>query len=191
MVRLTIRPLALVALALAALAAAVLVHPPKPAYACSCMMPPAPQEARDQAQAVFSGTASDVQPGKDGVLVTFDVARVWKGPDDARLTLATPASSASCGVEFVPGEEYLVYAFAQDGELSTNLCTRTAPLANAADDITALGEGAAPATGAPLGEAPAEPATPAATPWLPLALGAAAVLAAAAVAYTTLVRRER
>lgn len=190
MFRLLMRPFAL-AFVLAALAAAVVVHPPKPAYACSCMMPPQPLEARDQAQAVFSGTVSDVQPGKDGVLVTFDVARVWKGPDDARLTLTTPGSSASCGVEFAPGEEYLVYGFVQDGQLSTNLCTRTAPLANAADDITALGEGAAPAAGAPLGENPAEPAAPAATPWLPLALGAAAVLAVAAVAYTTLVRRER
>lgn len=188
MFRLRIHRLAL-ALACVAFAAAALVQPPTSAYACSCMVPPPPAEALGQSDSVFSGTVSAVQPGNGGVLVTFDVARIWKGPQDAQLTLATPADSASCGVEFAAGTEYLVYGRAEDGQLTTNLCSRTAPLANAGDDITALGEGAAP-TGGPA-EEPIPPAEPeAGAPWLPIALGAAGVIALAAVAYATLVRRE-
>lgn len=187
MFRLSIRQFTLAA-AMVALAATFFFHPLKPAYACSCMMAPPPQEALGQSQTVFAGTVSGVQPGKDGVLVTFDVDQFWKGPDGPQLTLHTPASSASCGYEFVPGEEYLVYGFAQDGQLSTGLCTRTAPLANAADDLAALGAGT-PVSAAPA-EAPApavEP--PAGAPLLPIAIGGAAVVAVAAVAAVALRRR--
>jgi hypothetical protein len=182
---LTIRRLTL-ALTLAAFAAAAFFHPLKPAYACSCIAPPPPLEARDEAQSVFSGTVSAIGPEANGFLVTFDVEQLWKGPDGPQLTVSTPSSSASCGVEFVEGEQYLVYGgFADDGRLSTNLCTRTAPLASAGDDLAALGAGATPD-----GE-PTAPQTEVSTglPWLPFALGGAglAVIALAAV----LLRRRR
>jgi hypothetical protein len=143
-------------------------------------------ESRDEAQAVFSGTVSEVQGGPGGLLVTFDVERVWKGPDGSSLTLSTADSSAACGVEFVPGEQYLVYGLGQDGQLTTNLCTRTAPLASAGDDLAALGPGnAAP-------EAPAVPETELSVelPWLTIAIGVGLLLLLA-VGATLAFRRRR
>ena len=176
---LTIRRLTL-ALTFAAFAVATFFHPLKPAYACSCMAPPPPLEARDGAQSVFSGTVSDIGADANGFLVTFDVEQFWKGPEGPQLTLSTPSSSASCGVEFVQGEKYLVYgSFAEDGQLNTNLCTRTAPIANAADDLAALGAGNAPSA------EPTAPQTEISTglPLLPFVLGGVglAVVAGAAV----------
>jgi hypothetical protein len=175
-----------IALTVAAFALAVFFHPLKPAYACSCIAPPPPLEARDQSQSVFAGTVSAVGADGNGLLVTFDVEQIWKGPEGPQLTIATSGSSASCGVEFVEGEKYLVYGMAQEGQLSTSLCTRTAPLASAADDVAALGPGAAP-----VGE-PASPQTEVSTglPWLPIALGAAG-LAVIALAAALLRRRGR
>lgn len=181
MFQLTLRRLGVVIAGLT-LAASFVFHPLKPAYACSCVAPPPPQEALGQAQAVFAGTARSVVPAPNGVLVTFEVEQIWKGPEGGQFTLATPGSSAACGFEFVEGERYLVYGVAQDGQLSTNLCTRTALLASAGDDLAALGEGGA-VEPAPV----AEPApVSAGQPWLPVALGiggvAVAIVAAVAVA---------
>jgi hypothetical protein len=185
MLPLTIRRVALAAI-LIAFGAAFFAHPLTPAYACSCVPARPPLESRDEAQAVFSGTVSAVQPDAGGLLVTFDVDRVWKGPEDGALTLATSGSSASCGVEFVEGEQYLVYGLAQDGQLTTNLCTRTAPLASAGEDLAALGPGS---------EAPAAAEVPGTEvsvglPWGPIAIGAC-VLALLAVGAALAFRRRR
>ena len=182
MLALTIRRFSFV-FALAVFATASLFHPLKPAYACSCVAPRPPLEARNEAQAVFSGTVSSVQSDASGLLVTFDMDEIWKGPEGAQLTLATSGSSASCGYEFAQGERYLVYGFAQEGRLNTGLCTRTATLASAAEDLAALG----PGTPAPVAPAPA-PSTGA--PWLPVALGGVAVVAVAAVALVARRRRS-
>lgn len=191
MIALSIRRIAL-AIALFAFGAAALVHPAQSAYACSCMMPPPPGEARDQAQAVFSGVASFVQPGKDGVLVTFDVNQVWKGPSEPQLTLFTSANSASCGYEFTQGEEYIVYGFAQDGQLSTGLCSRTAPLASAGEDVTALGAGQAPQAAGEPGASVPPPAEPSAgVPLTPLVIGGGAVVLVALAAGAAVVLRRR
>jgi len=180
----TIRRLS-IAIALAVFAIASLFHPLKPAYACSCVAPRPPLEARDEAQAVFSGTVSSVQSDASGLLVTFDVDEIWKGPEGAQLTLATPGSSASCGYEFAQGERYLVYGFAQEGRLNTGLCTRTAPLASAGEDLAAFG----PGTPAPVAPAAPAPEPSVGMPWLPVALGGVAVAAATAVALVALRRR--
>lgn len=188
MFRLSLRHLIL-AFALFALATATLLHPPG-AYACSCVAPPPAGEARDEAVAVFSGTVSAVDTAASAtglpVLVTFDLLESWKGPNGPQLTIGTSGSSASCGYEFVPGEQYLVYAFLQEGQFGTGLCTRTAPLADAGADLAALGSGAAPAPAEPTpNAAPLEPASPAASlPVLPLALVAVTGAAVAAIALT-------
>lgn len=168
--------------------AAAALHQPRAVYACSCVQPPPPLEARDQASAVFAGTVSTVAPtgpGGEGFFVTFDLSQSWKGPSASQLTITTSGSSASCGVEFTEGEEYLVYGFAQEGRISTNLCTRTAPLANAGADLEALGPGT-PITAAP---APVT-AESMGVPWVPILLIGAVVLAAAAFFGPALLRRR-
>src|SRR4051794_7047671 len=101
--------------------------------------------------AVFSGRVAALAGavdagGSDPVQVTFAIGKVWKGTDQPTIDVLTPASSASCGFEFVQGEEYLVYASESEGRLQTNLCSRTALLAMAGDDLAVLGPGSTPSS---------------------------------------------
>jgi hypothetical protein len=188
MPRMFIRPLTLALAVIVACAAAVL-HQPSVTYACSCVQPGPPAEASAGAAAVFAGTVSSISPaGPNGgsLLVTFDLSQSWKGPEGPQLTITTADNSASCGFEFAQGEEYLVYALPQDGQLYTGLCTRTAPLAAAGEDLAALGEGNAVAgSPAPVTETQME------VPWLPIVLAGAALLVGAALFGPSLARRRR
>ena len=151
---------------------------PTCAFACSCIAPGPPAEALAQATAVFAGEVSAVAaPASAGtaapVRVTFNVTQSWKGAPQPTIVVGTPDSSASCGVEFVKGERYLVYATESEGQLQTNLCSRTALLSAAAEDLAALGAGQAPSGPTTL---PATGLAPQETDWLlPLGLGAGLV----------------
>jgi hypothetical protein len=59
------------------------------------------------------------------------------GMQAASVSVVTPGSGPACGYEFKRGERYLVYATrAADGTgLVTGLCSRTKPLADAAEDL--------------------------------------------------------
>ena len=188
MFRLNMRPI-LLALALIVFGAATALNQPQAVYACSCVQPAPPLEARDQAAAVFAGTVNAIAPagpGAEGVFVTFDLTQSWKGPSPAQLTLTTSASSASCAFEFTPGEQYLVYGFPQDGRISTNLCSRTARLADAGADLEALGPGTSVAA------APAPVTTETmGVPWVPILLIGAVALGAAAFFGPGLMQRRR
>lgn len=141
------RTLALVAAVLLPLLAAAPV-----AEACSCAPPGAPRTELEHADAVFSGRVVEVEPeearlGFRRLAVRFALDAVWKGvPAGDQVTVWTAEQSAACGYAFEPGEEYLVYAYDADAgeptthELTTNLCSRNAPLARAAEDLAALGE---------------------------------------------------
>ncbi|NTU82106.1 MAG: hypothetical protein HGA45_22460 [Chloroflexales bacterium] len=173
--------------ALSVMALAALAYQPRPTYACSCTPPPPPLQARDSATAVFAGTVSGIapaDPGRASVLVTFDVQQIWKGPEGAQLTIATAGSSASCGYEFAQGEQYLVYAVAQEGQIRTSLCSRTALFASAGEDLAALG------TGTPVAPA-AGPITSdeMGIPWLPLVVGGIGLAIVLAVGVSWLRRR--
>lgn len=122
------------------------------AEACSCAPPGAPRAELEHADAVFSGRVVEVEPeeaqrGFRRLAVRFALDAVWKGvPAGDQLTVWTAEQSAACGYSFEPGEEYLVYAYDADAgelttnELTTNLCSRNAPLARADEDLAALGE---------------------------------------------------
>lgn len=122
----------------------------KPAHACSCRTPPPPLEAKERATAVFSGTVISqerVPRERDRFEVNkinFRVQRVWKGEIGETVTITTNTSSAACGINFRNRERYLVYAFDNQNELRTNLCSRTRPISNAREDLRALGPGTRP-----------------------------------------------
>jgi hypothetical protein len=134
---------------------ATIIAQPRPAFACSCMIPGPPEEALEQAAVVFAGRVVQARRAPAGGAVntadllpyTFEVSEVWKGQVNSTFTIGSPMSSASCGYEFVLEEEYIVYAYEAEGVLQTGLCTRTAPLASAEEDLAALGEGEAPLPG--------------------------------------------
>lgn len=115
------------------------------AFACSCAPMPAPAEARDQATAVFTGTVTAIEPDASGNynLVTFQIDRVWKGTKCREVTVSTGLSDLNCGYAFQAGQTYLVYAYADNSargtKLNTNMCSRTRPVAEAGEDLAALG----------------------------------------------------
>lgn len=118
-------------------------------FACSCIMPGTPQEEITRSDAVFSGKVTQLTPtkaidGTEAIKVSFEVGQVWKGQIPQELLVETSSSSASCGYSFESGKEYLVYAYSNEGQLSVGLCSRTALLADAQQDVTALGQGTAP-----------------------------------------------
>jgi hypothetical protein len=128
-----------------ALALALLT--PTAGSACNCGGTPTPSEAAKEADAIFVGTVVGTQTQPDwssGIRVTevrvsFLVRSAWKGTPPLRATVVTPANEAACGYSFRTGERYLVYASRHQGELHSGLCTRNARVAEAGEDLAALG----------------------------------------------------
>ncbi len=118
------------------------------AFACSCIPSPPPIEALEESTAVFSGTVLRVDRGLLGIgdlpgsiSVTFDVERSWKGVTEKTVVVETSSDSAMCGYGFKESEKYLVYTHEVSGSLHTGICSRTVLLANAQEDLDALGSG--------------------------------------------------
>lgn len=163
---------------------------PRGAFACSCMMPPDPKSAIEMADAVFAGKVVSMNDRNSGLLfdapdsflVTFQVATIWKGDAKPALTIRTARDGAACGYNFHPGRDYIVYANEFEGTLNTNLCTRTALLADAGSDLLALGKGE------PVAQ-PAQP--PSLMPWLLGGLAVAALAALVAFASGLVVVRRK
>jgi hypothetical protein len=111
---------------------------PDAAQACSCLRPPEPWEARAEAAAVFTGTVTRVVEEDYRLRVTFRVDNNWKGRASEQVFVSTASSTSACGIPFREGREYIVYADMHGNDLSTNMCTRTAPLERASEDIEAF-----------------------------------------------------
>jgi hypothetical protein len=93
---------------------------------CSCVLPldqplsVAVPQALAYAEAVFSGSVISVEaPDYAAVLagtargefrVLLKVERSWNGPTADTLSVYTFGHTEMCGIEFVPGARYLVYA---------------------------------------------------------------------------------
>lgn len=135
---------------LAVVAVAVLGVPP--AAACSCVEMPPPQEALAASGTVFAGRVTalggrGLSGGSAHRPVAFEVAEVWAGAVHEREVVFTGENSAMCGYEFQVGGDYLVYASEDQGRLETGLCTRTTLLADADEDLAALGTAHPPLPG--------------------------------------------
>ncbi len=109
------------------------------ALACSCGPLPEPRQARDQADAVFTGTVLGITQEGNRRLVRLRVEESWKGARCEEVTITTGLGDSDCGYAFQEGQSYLIYADKQRGKLSTNICTRTKPTAEAGEDLAALG----------------------------------------------------
>ncbi len=113
--------------------------------ACECALSPTPLEQLDRSTAVFSGTVIDISESVGpyapelSYQVTFDVERSWKGEFDKPTIVHTGLDSGVCGYPFEKGENYLVYVHESENRLETDTCSRTKPLANAQEDLNALG----------------------------------------------------
>jgi hypothetical protein len=123
-------------------------------FACSCVVPAPPCQAYRDASAVFVGTVTDVSTtsveevradgkGRDKNIYQekvfrFSLEQVYKGIDGFQAQVQTgPALGGDCGYPFEKGERYLVYAYrdSKTGMLHTSICSRTAPVSQAGDDL--------------------------------------------------------
>ena len=130
-----------------------------------------PAEEIDKFDAVFAGRVVSIEhsfdPNKlpshgDHTTIGFQVSAVWKGAVNQGVAVTTPPTGGSCGFAFEEGEEYIVYAYDNadsDGGYSVNICSRTALLVDAQEDLDAFGGGDAPLTGAGGPQPEASPAT--------------------------------
>lgn len=102
--------------------------------ACACA-PAADHAVKElgRHQSAFAGKVT----GVEGDRVTFDVARVWKGPREKALTL-TSNSRPGCTFAFEVGKEYVVFADGQKESLSTDQCVPNRELADAARAVKQL-----------------------------------------------------
>ena len=122
------------------------------ARACSCG-PITVENAMAQAAAIFEGRVLSVEPdpqsqgaqgvGPSTIHVRFLVVRTWKAANSQEVDAYTSSSSAACGYGFEVGKTYLVYAN-DTGRLGVSLCSRTALIEQAGEDLTALGAGSTP-----------------------------------------------
>ena len=132
---------------------------PGQVHACSCVVPGSPSEEIDKFDAVFAGRVVSIQHSfdpqgssfshGDQTTIGFQVSAVWKGAVTEDMHVTTPPTGGSCGFAFEEGEEYIVYAYDganADESYSVNICSRTALLAQAQEDLDAFGDGEAPLT---------------------------------------------
>lgn len=131
------------------------------ASACSCVGPLVSCESTWTADAVFVGTVVSIGPEieVERVADTFryterehvvrlKVTEAFRGVEVGELEVRTSGSGASCGFSFQPRRTYVVYAYrnTRTGALAVSLCSRTALIEQAAEDLAYLrGPFAAPA----------------------------------------------
>lgn len=135
---------------LVSLTGALFLIYPEPIYACKCVLPGSPSEEMARFATVFQGRVvsvreldgGDAAPAGRGQLnVEFEVETVWKGNVGQSINLTTVRDAAACGISFVVGDTYVVYA---EDDSTVHRCSRTRPLSEAAEDLAELGEGQSP-----------------------------------------------
>ena len=115
------------------------------ADACRCRPPAPPKESLEKSLGVFEGKVTAIKVEGRMLLATVAVSQSWKGEPAKEVTVRTNSSSAACGVSFQEGKSYVIYCTGKnDAGWATNLCTRTRPLAQAKEDLEALGPGEMP-----------------------------------------------
>jgi len=122
---------------------------------CTCIATPGLDEARLSADAIFLGGVLSVDQfdssGSDSFyggiperLIRFQVLGSWKGEPPAVVEVRTGVGDGDCGFPFQEGQHYLVFANGQGDALTTGICSRTAGVDDAVDDLRSLGVPAPP-----------------------------------------------
>ena len=110
------------------------------AYPCSCMEPPPPEEAYEEADVVLLGKVINIDLDDSGYYfeVSIQTIDVWKGDVLDEVIILTETSSDACGYNFQINNEYLIYAYSYNSGIYTNICTRTNLLEYASEDLDYL-----------------------------------------------------
>lgn len=119
-------------------------------FACSCMMNSSPEEASENYSNIFIWDVVEVSESNISEewlwqmsqnTVRINVENSVKGQNGDVMVVQTSQSSASCGYNFEEWEKYIVYSdnrWEEDGELNVSLCSRTALVGNAQEDLEAF-----------------------------------------------------
>ena len=127
----------------------------RPAFGCSCAMSGPPCQMTWTADAVFSGTVMSITQIEDellgfrrqSLLVKMNVDRPFLKASPGPIEIVTGMDGGDCGYRFNVGVKYLVYAWKSGGQLTTGICSRTRPLADAQEDLQYLSTINAPPNG--------------------------------------------
>lgn len=122
------------------------------AFACDCTAPSL-ERAREESAVIFEGRIQSLSD----VGATFRITQQWKGVGDVE-ELEIDTGPGTCRFDFQDGEIYLVFANQDGDRLRTNICDRTALIADAEADLMELGPGVVPVDPGPDPEP--EPETP-------------------------------
>lgn len=117
----------------------------EPTQACECEEIDGSWTVADElerSELVFRGIVTSIESPFGGE-VGFSVVTVWKGPIAAHITIWTGSGGGDCGYEFQEGVEYVVYVHSLD-EGYVGICSETAPVELAKDDLFELGSGVTP-----------------------------------------------
>ncbi len=79
------------------------------ASACSCIERPV-QDVYEDSDAVFLGTVTNIETVGMEEKVTFTISQSWKGTEGGSVTITTAKDSATCGIDYIVGEETPVFA---------------------------------------------------------------------------------
>ena len=92
---------------------------------------------REQAITMAGSPGSPPEPGRR---LRFSIQEMLVGTPRESVLIETAASDASCGVGFEIGKQYLVYAWGVEEPYGASVCSRTAPLSAAKNDLALLRE---------------------------------------------------
>jgi hypothetical protein len=119
-----------------------------PRWICEIFPHDTPAETRKRRLEVFD-SSTVIFTGKvialDRVTARFQVQWLWKGEAAKEISMSTGLTSdldwwVEDVFKFVEGREYLVFARRKSAGLTTDACSRTAPLEQASDEIRGLDE---------------------------------------------------
>ncbi len=92
-------------------------------WACDCTPLPLEKELKE-VDHVFRGRVIAVNLRSYPIAYEFEVLKTWKGKKSRKVTITSGIGSGDCGISFINGKEYLVYA--KRGK--TTICRRTAEI---------------------------------------------------------------
>lgn len=109
-------------------------------YACSCMTPPSPNEAKEMSTSVFIWKVSSIEEkssfnsySKYKIKLSWIKNIKWEWSDVK--TVYTAQSSAACWYNFEEWKEYIVYTNWEEWSQNVSLCSRTSLTKNAEKDL--------------------------------------------------------